>query len=470
MRGLVVAPKNKHNGTHRHSWLLIGGCLLLCAWKPTRLAAAAAAFQPVGRRRRRRPVEQQQQQQRSSGLPTSSSSSFLAVGCWSRTEWYFRTNNKNVYSMLNNKKKKWVYSGADGPTQWPWAHRMIAPQQLGTFEPLQYNVNDTTTTTTTTTTAGAGLLLEDPLPGSHRRVRLWDFTSRSGATTTTTNPTNNNNNAAPSTAPPPAVEFNVGWDLQKQLLRGHLDRLQTQQQQQPVDGRPPPLIPSSSSSSFWNPDTVPEDPIGVDTVIFLEHEPIYTLGTGSDPAFIKQQQQQQSQGSASPPVVRMDRGGEVTYHGPGQLVIYPVLDLRQYRQDIHWYVRALEEVVLQALHHALELPDATRLANVTGVWMHSVKVAALGVSCKKWITQHGVAINVTPDCLPQFDGIVPCGLVGRRVGCVNQFLPPERQVTVAQMAAHVQSAMQEIFQIQFVSAPTPLLPMPLSTTTSENTL
>ena len=298
-------------------------------------------------------------------------------------------------------------------------HGMIAPQQLGSFEPLT-----------------TGIAVEQPV--TDRRVLLHDWTK---CTT----------QSSSSTA---GVEFTAAWNVQKRLLQGHLDRLIIEQQQQQQDqqndddGQQPP------SSSFLTDNS---DNNGIDSVIFLEHEPVYTLGTASDESFVKEQQQQPpSTSKLEPaaavvvPVIRMDRGGEVTYHGPGQLTVYPVIDLRGYKQDIHWYVRALEEVVLIALQEC-GLETAVREPDVTGVWIDDHKVAAVGVKCKKWITQHGLAINVTPESLDNFQGIVPCGLPGRKVGCVNQFLAPDHQVTVQQMATYVKSAMEDVFRIQLVA-------------------
>jgi lipoyl(octanoyl) transferase len=258
-------------------------------------------------------------------------------------------------------------------------HDMIAPQQLGSFEPL----------------------VSTGVP--RRRVcSLMDWTAEDKERT---------------------VDFTTAWNVQKQLLKEHIASLNETTNGAAVDRKT------------------------IDTVVFLEHDPVYTLGTGSDSSFVKQQSD-----ASMVPVIRMDRGGEVTYHGPGQLTVYPVLNLRNYKQDIHWYVRALEQVVLLALQEC-GLDSAHRQADVTGVWVDNHKVAAIGVSCKKWITQHGVAINVMPESLPNFEGIVPCGLVGRRVGCVNQFLPPEQHVTMGQMATYVKLAMEEVFQVQLTEAP-----------------
>jgi lipoyl(octanoyl) transferase len=193
-----------------------------------------------------------------------------------------------------------------------------------------------------------------------------------------------------------------------------------------------------------------------DVLILLEHNPVYTLGTASDEKFVK------LTGGRNVPVVRMDRGGEVTYHGPGQLTVYPILNLKRYKQDIHWYVRALEEVVILALGECGL--TAVREDGVTGVWIDGYKVAAIGVKCKRWVTQHGLAINVTPQCLEHFDGIVPCGLEGRKVGCVQQFLVNDdsasisstttttTSIDVATVAEYVKVAFEDVFQVKLRDA------------------
>ena len=175
--------------------------------------------------------------------------------------------------------------------------------------------------------------------------------------------------------------------------------------------------------------------------MLVQHKPIYTLGTASDASFIHD--------TATAPIQRINRGGEVTYHGPGQLTVYPVIDLRAYRQDVHWYMRALEEVVVRALRH-VGIPHATRDDDTTGVWVDNHKVAAVGVHARRWITQHGLAINVTPESLQAFEHIVPCGLEGRQVGCVQQFITDNRIISVQEMADAVQLALEEVFCVQLI--------------------
>jgi len=153
-----------------------------------------------------------------------------------------------------------------------------------------------------------------------------------------------------------------------------------------------------------------------DKLFILQHAPVYTLGTGSDMAHLRFDPAQQS----AIPLYRTERGGEVTYHGPGQLVLYPLLHLARHRQDLHWYMRSLEEVVVRALAEVSGL-QGERIPGLTGVWVGGSKVAAIGVRAKRWVTYHGVAINVCPDLSP-FADIVPCGIADRPVSSVAQLM------------------------------------------------
>jgi lipoyl(octanoyl) transferase len=157
------------------------------------------------------------------------------------------------------------------------------------------------------------------------------------------------------------------------------------------------------------------DPSGPDALLLLEHEPCYTLGRGASEAHLRFD-------PTSPPLplFRIDRGGEVTHHLPGQLVLYPVLQLQRHGADLHVFLRALEAVVIRTLA-ALDL-RGERLEGFTGVWLEGTKVAAIGVGAKRWISQHGLALNVCCD-LDTFAAIVPCGLVDRPVGRLSQWRP-----------------------------------------------
>jgi len=136
-----------------------------------------------------------------------------------------------------------------------------------------------------------------------------------------------------------------------------------------------------------------------DVLLLLEHPPVYTLGSGSDIKFIKF-----NLDKTDKEVYRIERGGEVTHHCPGQLVGYPILNLRYYRQDLHWYLRQLEEVILQTI--AIYGLSGERIAGLTGVWVEGYKIAAIGIKVSHWITYHGFAINVCPD-LSGFAEIIP---------------------------------------------------------------
>lgn len=144
-----------------------------------------------------------------------------------------------------------------------------------------------------------------------------------------------------------------------------------------------------------------------DLLLLVEHERVVTLGRGTRPSSLPLSPAALAQEGVA--VVDVERGGDVTYHGPGQLVGYPVLDLREHREDLHWYLRQLETVLIMALS-ALGVP-AERNPGLTGVWTRGRKIASIGIHVKQWVTFHGFALNVTTD-LREFDLIVPCGIEG----------------------------------------------------------
>lgn len=168
------------------------------------------------------------------------------------------------------------------------------------------------------------------------------------------------------------------------------------------------------------------DPGLPDVLLLLEHPPVYTLGRGASLAFVGANLAGADRGGAglgkeeSPAIHRTERGGEVTYHCPGQIVGYPILNLQRHRPDLHWYLRELEQVLIEVLAHYGLRGD--RLPGLTGVWVEGYKVAAIGVHASRWITMHGFALNVCPD-LGGFGAIVPCGIRDRPVGSLEQFCP-----------------------------------------------
>lgn len=174
-----------------------------------------------------------------------------------------------------------------------------------------------------------------------------------------------------------------------------------------------------------------------DLLILLEHPPVYTLGTGAKLDYVKFDLDR-----TNLEVYRIERGGEVTYHCPGQLVGYPILNLYYYQQDLHWYLRQLEEVVIRLL--AIYGLKGDRIHGLTGVWLEGYKVAAVGIRVRRWITMHGFAVNVNPD-LTGFDRIVPCGIKDKPVGSLAQFIP---EITIQQVRLDLPRIFAEVFQVE----------------------
>ncbi|MBE9029445.1 lipoyl(octanoyl) transferase LipB [filamentous cyanobacterium LEGE 11480] len=174
-----------------------------------------------------------------------------------------------------------------------------------------------------------------------------------------------------------------------------------------------------------------------DSLILLEHPAVYTLGQGSDPDFLKFDPE-----NSIHELHRIERGGEVTHHCPGQLVGYPILNLHRHTKDLHWYLRQLEAVIIQVLtYYGLK---GERIAGLTGVWVEGQKVAAIGIKVSRWVTMHGFALNVCPD-LHGFKAIVPCGIPDRSVGSMRTWIPG---ITVAEVKPIVIQAFEQTFQLK----------------------
>ena len=160
---------------------------------------------------------------------------------------------------------------------------------------------------------------------------------------------------------------------------------------------------------------------GGETVFLLEHEPVYTLGRNATAADVLLSPARLSELGVA--VRETDRGGKVTYHGPGQLVGYPVLNLSPDRRDVKRYVTDLEETLIRTLADwGIRGERSRRPERVTSVWVGDDKVAAIGVHLSRWITTHGFALNVTDEPLSFFGGIVPCGIVDGGVTSMQRLL------------------------------------------------
>jgi lipoyl(octanoyl) transferase len=148
-----------------------------------------------------------------------------------------------------------------------------------------------------------------------------------------------------------------------------------------------------------------------DAVILLEHDPVYTIGRLRDTSSLRDPT------SLPHPIHETNRGGQATYHGPGQLVGYPILNLTSRGRDLHMHLRLLEEALIRACSHFGV--TAGRREGMTGVWVENRKLASIGVGVRKWVSMHGFAINITKECLPAFLAITPCGLDDVTMTCLE---------------------------------------------------
>ena len=147
-----------------------------------------------------------------------------------------------------------------------------------------------------------------------------------------------------------------------------------------------------------------------DVVLLLEHDHVYTLGKNADRDHLLDSK------PSNADVVQIDRGGEVTYHGPGQLVCYPIIDLHNYHMSISWYMRTLEKVVIRCMNEIGI--ESKQKDGLTGVWINDDKICSMGVRLSKWVTMHGFALNLNPDMI-YFDGMIPCGIFEHGVTSLN---------------------------------------------------
>jgi len=169
-------------------------------------------------------------------------------------------------------------------------------------------------------------------------------------------------------------------------------------------------------------------------LLLLEHEPVYTIGRTQDQSSLRDI-------SRLPhPVVQINRGGQATYHGPGQLVGYPILNLRERGQDLHRYLRELEEMLIAVL--AGFCIEARRRMGLTGVWVEDRKIASIGVGVRRWISMHGFALNVCGDMTP-FSQITPCGIAGVEMTAIER--EAARPVGVEEVAERVGAVFLERF-------------------------
>ncbi|MFL5639375.1 MAG: lipoyl(octanoyl) transferase LipB [Gemmatimonadaceae bacterium] len=185
--------------------------------------------------------------------------------------------------------------------------------------------------------------------------------------------------------------------------------------------------------------TIPQD-----VLLLLEHPPVVTLGRGAkEKHLVASPEFLQSKGVE---LFEVERGGDVTFHGPGQLVGYPIIDLKRHRQDLHWYLRRIEEALINTLAD-YGIPGERNSA-YTGVWTRGKKIASIGVHARDWVTWHGFALNVTTD-LSYFDLIIPCGIDGVVMTSIARELGAEG-ISIQDLRDRISAKFAEAFDLTAV--------------------
>lgn len=191
-----------------------------------------------------------------------------------------------------------------------------------------------------------------------------------------------------------------------------------------------------------------EKVIAQNHLLFTEHPPVYTLGKSGDLSNLLLNEEQLKQKGIS--FFKSNRGGDITFHGPGQIVGYPILDLEAFKPDIRWYMRSLEEVIIKTIsHYGLQ---GVRSEGETGVWLDvgtpfARKICALGVRTSRWVTMHGFALNVNTN-LGYFDHIIPCGIKGKAVTSLEAEL--NRKVPLSEVRTLILEHFSEVFKAQII--------------------
>lgn len=181
-----------------------------------------------------------------------------------------------------------------------------------------------------------------------------------------------------------------------------------------------------------------------DTLYLLEHPNTYTLGKVTDKANLISSEEFLKKNNIS--IFEIDRGGDITYHGPGQIVGYPIIDLKLWKEDTHLYLRGLEEVIIRTCKdYGI---TATRIDKLTGVWIGHRKIAAIGIKVSRWITMHGFAFNVNTD-LSLFNGIIPCGIKDKEVTSLKKELGVE--INLSEVKSRLVSNFAEVFSYDKVN-------------------
>jgi lipoyl(octanoyl) transferase len=233
------------------------------------------------------------------------------------------------------------------------------------------------------------------------------------------------------------MDYKTAWDLQEDLLRKNVAVKSKVFSSEPVQD--PGHSSGSSLSAVDSPGTTHH-------LLFVEHPPVYTLGkSGKMEHVIIGEEERKKEGID---FFHTNRGGDITFHGPEQIVGYPIFDLEKFYTDIGRYLRELEEVIILTLNeYGIE---AGRSAGETGVWIDALhkgkerKICAMGVRCSRWITMHGFALNVNTD-LHYFNGIIPCGIQNKKVTSIKEELG--RSVPIEEVKEKLKRSFEKVFNV-----------------------
>ena len=222
------------------------------------------------------------------------------------------------------------------------------------------------------------------------------------------------------------LDYNLAWDYQERVFKQLVDA-KIHNRKLPEEER----VPNENH------------------LLFVYHPHVYTLGkSGDEKNLLISEAEMDARGIS---FYRINRGGDITYHGPGQIVGYPLLDLDNFFTDIHKYLRLLEESVILTLGE-YNIP-AGRIEGLTGVWLdpddeaNARKICALGVKASRWVTMHGFAFNINTD-LSYFDHIIPCGIDDKNVTSMQKELG--RQVDISEVEAHLRRHLADVFEMDLI--------------------
>ncbi len=220
------------------------------------------------------------------------------------------------------------------------------------------------------------------------------------------------------------------WDYQESLLKQNTD--------------------IKLASRLAGKDTTPEQVPTINHLLFVEHTPVYTLGKSGDEKNVLISEEERERRGID--YFHINRGGDITFHGPGQLVGYPIIDLEKFKPDLGWYLRSLEDVIILTMaEYGLK---GERSPGETGVWLDPFvkgkerKICAMGIKCSRWITMHGLAFNVNTD-LDYFGFIVPCGIENKQVTSLQKELGVE--VPFEEVKEKVKKNFEKVFNCQLKS-------------------